>query len=51
MFEGLKAYKAKDGRVLLFRPNMNEERAKVTSDRICIPRLPDGLMVDAVKPL
>ncbi|NLP30262.1 MAG: branched-chain amino acid aminotransferase [Clostridiales bacterium] len=51
MFEGLKAYKAKDGRVLLFRPNMNEERAKVTSDRICIPRLPDGLMVDAVKAL
>jgi len=51
LFEGLKAYKAKDGRVLLFRPDMNEKRAKATSERLCIPPLPDGLMVDATKAL
>ena len=28
LFEGLKAYKAKDGRVLLFRPDMNEKKGK-----------------------
>lgn len=49
MFEGLKSYKSDDGRILLFRPDMNEKRAKLTCDRICIPALPEGLMVEAVK--
>ena len=35
MFEGLKAYKTKDGRTLLFRPNKNIERANNTNRRIC----------------
>ena len=51
MFEGLKCYRAKDGRIQLFRPEMNEKRAKTTCDRICIPPLPDGTMVEAVKAL
>jgi branched-chain amino acid aminotransferase len=51
LFEGLKGYKAKDGRILLFRPEMNEKRAKLSCDRICIPALPNGLMVEAVKAL
>lgn len=51
LFEGLKAYKAKDDRVLLFRPDMNEKRAKETSIRLCIPPLPDGVMVEATKAL
>ena len=32
MFEGLKAYKSEDGRVLLFRPYMNAERTAQTTD-------------------
>lgn len=51
MFEGLKAYRTKDGGVQLFRPEKNEERAKRTCERICIPPLPDGAMVEAVKAL
>lgn len=51
MFEGLKGYKSQDGRILLFRPDMNEKRALSTCDRICIPPLPAGLMVEAVKAL
>ncbi|MGI6727387.1 MAG: branched-chain amino acid aminotransferase [Anaerovoracaceae bacterium] len=51
MFEGLKAYKSKDGKILLFRPEMNEKRAKFTAERMCMPPLPDGLMVEAVKAL
>jgi branched-chain amino acid aminotransferase len=49
MFEGLKAYKAKDGRVLLFRPDMNAKRTTLTSDRICIPRIDEELYVEAIK--
>ena len=30
MFEGLKAYKTKDGRILLFRPDMNARRTNRT---------------------
>lgn len=50
-FEGLKAYKTKDGRVLLFRPEMNEKRANLTAERLCIPSMPSGLMVEAIKAL
>ncbi|MEG0370549.1 MAG: branched chain amino acid aminotransferase, partial [Hungatella sp.] len=33
MFEGLKAYKAVDGRILLFRPDKNIERANRSNRR------------------
>ncbi len=39
MFEGLKAYNAVDGRVLMFRPDKNIERANNTNRRICIPEI------------
>ncbi|MGP4059496.1 branched-chain amino acid aminotransferase [Halobacillus sp. H74] len=37
VFEGLKAYRADDGRVLLFRPEKNFERLNLSSDRLSIP--------------
>lgn len=49
MFEGLKAYKAEDGRVLLFRPDKNIERANRSNDRLCIPRIPEDLFMEAIK--
>lgn len=49
MFEGLKAYKTKDGRTLLFRPNKNAERANRSNRRLCIPEIPEEDFVDAVK--
>ena len=39
MFEGLKAYRAADGRTLLFRPNKNNERMNNTTRRLCIPQI------------
>ena len=48
-FEGLKAYKSKDGRVLLFRPDMNAKRINRTNERLCIPKLDEELFVEAVK--
>ena len=49
MFEGLKAYKGVDGKVRLFRPDMNAKRTNDTNDRLCIPRLPVEDFVEAVK--
>lgn len=49
MFEGLKAYKTKEGKVLLFRPDMNAKRTTRTNDRICIPALDEELFVEAIK--
>ena len=49
MFEGLKAYKTEDGKILLFRPDMNAKRTNKTNARMCIPELPEDLFVEAVK--
>lgn len=51
IFEGMKAYKAKDGRILLFRPNKNMERANISNDRLCIPPIDEEFAVEAVKQL
>ncbi len=39
-FEGLKAYRRKDGRVQLFRPRMNAMRLQESCDRVLMPRVP-----------
>jgi len=49
MFEGLKAYLGADGKVYLFRPDMNAKRTNATNDRLCIPNLPIEDFVEAVK--
>ena len=51
MFEGMKAYKAEDGRTLLFRPDMNAKRTNNTNKRLCIPEIPVEDFVQAVKEL
>lgn len=47
-FEGLKAYKTADGRVLLFRPDMNAKRMINSNKRLCMPELPVEDFVEAV---
>jgi len=39
VFEGLKAYKAADGRTLLFRARDNFARMNDSADRLCLPRI------------
>ena len=34
-FEGMKAYRAEDGRVLLFRPEENFKRLNLSNERLC----------------
>ncbi len=51
IFEGLKAYKAKDGHVRLFRPKKNFERMNISCERIAIPQIDVDFCVEALKQL
>ena len=51
IFEGMKAYRADDGRVLLFRPKSNMQRLNASGDRLCIPPVDVDFMVEAVAKL
>ncbi|MCZ2204371.1 branched-chain amino acid aminotransferase [Bartonella sp. A05] len=51
IFEGLKAYRAKDGRILLFRPNANAQRFIESAKRLAMPELPEDIFLDAVSQL
>lgn len=48
-FEGLKAYRTKDGKVQLFRPEMNAKRFANSNKRLSMPTLPVDMFVEAVK--
>ncbi|WP_407966174.1 branched-chain amino acid aminotransferase [Bartonella sp. C271] len=51
IFEGLKAYRAKDGRILLFRPEANAQRFVESAKRLAMPELPKDIFLNAVKQL
>ena len=51
VFEGMKAYKAPDGRVLLFRPEKNMARLNVSNERLCIPLIDEDFCVKAIEKL
>ena len=51
IFEGMKAYKTKEGKILLFRPRKNMERVNISNDRLCIPPIDVDFAVEAVKKL
>ncbi len=48
-FEGLKAFKGKDGKVRLFRPEANALRLQSTCNGILMPEIPTELFLEAVK--
>lgn len=51
IFEGLKAYKSKDGHVRLFRPRKNFERMNISAERLAIPPVDVDFCVEALKQL
>ncbi|NJD90218.1 MAG: branched-chain amino acid aminotransferase [Geobacter sp.] len=51
IFEGLKAYRWKDGSVALFRPEMNARRFNHSADRMCMPEVPEELFLKGVAEL
>ncbi len=48
-FEGLKAYRTKDGFIQLFRPDQNAARLQRTADRLLMPQVPTEMFIDACK--
>ncbi len=51
IFEGLKAYRRKDGGIQLFRPMENALRMNRSAERICMPPLDPEFQVKAMKML
>ncbi|PRQ22172.1 branched-chain-amino-acid aminotransferase 6-like isoform X2 [Rosa rugosa] len=49
LFEGLKATRTEDGRIMLFRPQENALRMKMGAERMCMPSPSVEQFVDAVK--
>ena len=50
-FEGLKAYRTAEGKIQLFRPEMNARRMIKSNERLCMPGVPEEMFVEAVKAL
>ena len=50
IFEGLKAYRTKDG-VALFRPERNARRFQELAARMAMPILPENLFLEAIEEL
>ena len=50
-FEGMKAYRRDDGKIQLFRPEMNARRMIKSNERLCMPAFPEEMFVEAVKEL
>ncbi|UOO46956.1 branched-chain-amino-acid aminotransferase [Enterococcus sp. AZ089] len=48
-FEGLKAYRRKDGGINLFRPDENSKRMNRSAYRLRMPEVPEAFFLDAVK--
>ncbi len=49
VFEGMKAYTTKDGRIVCFRPDLNAKRMADSARRLCMPAFPEDKFVEAVK--
>ena len=51
IFEGLKAYRADDGSVGIFRPKDNIARMNRSAVRMCMPQIPEELFLEALTTL
>lgn len=49
IFEGMKAVRAIDGRITLFRPEMNAKRFNESCLRMCMPQIDETLFIDLIK--
>ena len=46
-FEGLKAYRTKDNKIQLFRPDINARRMQKSCSRVCMPEISTESFIDA----
>jgi len=50
-YEGMKAFKDKDGKVRLFRPELNMKRFNVSAARLCLPQFDEAQLLECIKEL
>ena len=51
IFEGMKAFRQKDGTVSIFRPGKNIQRFNVSAKRLCMPEVPEDVFMEALAAL
>jgi branched-chain amino acid aminotransferase len=51
VFEGIKAYRHKDGSIWTFRPTMNAARIQRSAKRMALPELPADVFIDSLRQL
>ena len=51
IFEGLKAYRGKNGKIAIFRPDMNAKRFAESANRMCMPAVPEDIFLEAIRQL
>ncbi|MEG2295847.1 MAG: branched chain amino acid aminotransferase, partial [Oscillospiraceae bacterium] len=51
VFEGMKAFRSKEGIISLFRPNYHMQRLNESNDRMCIPQVEETVFLDYIKQL
>ncbi len=51
IFEGLKAFKGKDGVIRFFRPEMNAKRFNRSADRLCMPHFLENDFLESINAL
>ena len=47
-YEGMKAFRAPDGKITVFRPDQNALRMQRSAEFICIPPVPEQHFIDCV---
>jgi branched-chain amino acid aminotransferase len=48
IFEGMKAYRAKNDDILFFRPRVNAERWNESAERVCMPKMDPDMYCEAL---
>ncbi|CCG80845.1 Branched-chain amino acid aminotransferase [Taphrina deformans PYCC 5710] len=48
-FEGLKAFRCKDGHIRIFRPDENAKRMRHSGEMVAMPAVPEDLFIEAAK--
>ena len=51
IFEGQKAYKWEDGRIVMFRPENNIKRFNISAERMCMPLVDEKIFMEALETL
>lgn len=51
IFEGIKAYKDREGNPYIFRPYDNFKRFNISAERMCMPAVPEDIFVEGMRQL